>query len=150
MFRMVDMSFEEAAGKGLYLDESPTLRGNHVLIIGSMESGNVVRCALLGEPKVTISIVTNYRELWTIPDQETVHLVILNETLSSIELEASCRLIRKRWPRAKILVVRQGEGFLEDGLYDDRVTLADTPEALRARIGHLLASFFDRSRHDVR
>lgn len=110
----------------------------------------MVRSALLGEPNLTISIVDNYRELWTIPNQEIIHLVILNKTLSTIELEASSRLIRKRWPRAKILVVRQGEGFLEDALYDDRVTLADSSEVLRGRIGRLLVSHFERSRQDAR
>jgi hypothetical protein len=147
VFRKEHESFER--GDALP-GEATGLRGNHVVIVGSMESGNVVRCALLGEPRLTISIVTNYRELWTIPKQETIHLVVLNVTLSTYELDASCRLIRQRWPRAKILVVHQGEGFLEDALYDDRVTLRDTAEVLRGRIVRLLNSQFDRSRHDAR
>jgi len=129
---------------------TPSLRANHVLMVGPMESGNVVRSALLAEPNLTISIVTNYRELWTIPNQETVHLVILNMTLSTFELEASSRLIRQRWPCAKILVVRPSEGFLEDALYDDRVTLGDAPEVLRGRIERLLVNRFDRSQQNAR
>jgi len=136
--------------KGHLPDEARCQRGKHVLTVGSMESGNVVRCALLGEPNLTISIVANYRELWTIPNQETFHLVVLNMTLSAFELEASSRLIRQRWPRSKILVVRQGEGFLEDALYDDRVTLGDTPEFLRDRIKRLLLTRVDRSPNDAR
>jgi len=119
-------------------------------MVGPIESGNAVRSALLGEPNLTISIVANYRELWTIPIQEIIHLVIFNKTLSTFELEESSRLIRQRWPRARILVICQGEGFLEDALYDDRVRGGDTPEALRGRIGRLLASHFDRSRQDAR
>jgi len=145
---------EEIIGKDLETStqpyESSGLRAYHVLMVGSMELGNVVRSTLLGEPNLTISIVTNYRELWTIPNQEIIHLVILNATLSTLELEASSRLVRQRWPRAKILVVRQGEGFLEDALYDDRVTAGDTPEVLRGRIGRLLISHFDRSRQNAR
>ena len=137
------------AGNGIHPDNSQSVRGNHVLIVGPMDSGNEVRSTLLGEPNLTISIVDNYRELWTIPNQEIIHLVILNKTLSTIELEASSRLIRQRWPRAKILVVRHGEGFLEDALYDDRVKAGETREALRGRIGRLLVSQFERSRQDA-
>jgi hypothetical protein len=137
------------AGTGVHPEEFPSLGGNHVLIVGSMESNNVVRCALLGEPNLTISIVADYRELWTIPNREIIHLVILNVTLTTFELEASSRLIRQRWPRTKILVVRHGEGFLEDALYDDRVKVGDTQEALRGRIGRLLVNYFERSPRDV-
>ena len=131
-------------------DDAPRRRGKHVLIVGSMESGNVVRCALLGEPNLTISIVANYRELWTIPSQEIIDLVILNKTLSIFELESSGRLIRQRWPRTRILLVRPGEGVLEDALYDDDVTLGDTPEVLRGRIERLLVGHFNGSRQDAR
>ncbi len=148
-FRKHHERFGRDAGKGIDPDEFPSSRGDHVLIVGPMESGDVVRSILLGEPNLTISIVADYRELWTIPNQEIFHLVILNVTLSTFELEASSRLIRQRWPRAKILVVRQGVGFLEDALYDDRVAVGDTPEALRGRIGRLLVSHFDRSRQDA-
>jgi hypothetical protein len=142
--------FDRDAETDVYVDENRGPKTIHVLAVGSMESGNVVRCALLGEPGLTISIVTNYRELWMIPDQEVFHLVILNMALSTLELEASSRLIRQRWPHAKILVVRPGEGFLEDALYDDRVTLEDTPEVLRQRIERLLVSPSERSRRDAR
>ncbi len=138
------------AGKGAHPDEFPSSRGNHVLIVGPIESGNAVRSALLGESNLTISIVAKYQELWTIPNQEIIHLFILNKTLSTIELEESSRLIRQRWPRAKILVVHHGEGFLVDALYDDRVKAGDTQEALRGRIERLLVSHVERSRQDAR
>jgi hypothetical protein len=151
---MVWRKDEEMLGKeterGVHAYENSGLRANHVLMVGPMESGNVVRSTLLGEPNLTISIVADYRELWTIPNQETFHLVILNVTLSTFELEASSRLIRQRWPRAKILVVHHGEGFLDDALYDDRVKGGDTPEVLRGRIGRLLVNHFERNRQDAR
>ena len=130
-------------------NETSSLRAAHVLMVGPMEPGNVVRSALVGEPHLTISIVDDYRELWTIPTQETFDLVILNVTLSTFELEASSRLIRQRWSRTRILIVGHGEGFLEDALYDDLVSVGDTQEALRGRIERLLVSHFDRSRQDA-
>jgi hypothetical protein len=149
VFRKDEKIFGKDAETGVPAYEPFSLRAGHVLMVGSLESCNVVRCVLLGEPNLTISIVANYRELWTIPNQETFHLVILNVTLSALELEASSRLIRQRWPRAKILVVRQGDGFLEDALYDDRVTMGETPEVLRGRIGRLLIGHFDGSWQDA-
>jgi len=143
VFRKGGKAFGTDAEMGGQAETRP--RSNHVLMVGSVEAGNVVRCALLGEPHLLISIVTNYRELWTIPTQERFDLVVLNVTLSIFELDASSRLIRQRWPSARILVVRQGEGFLDDALYDDRVTVEEPPEALRDRIGRLLFSRVERS-----
>ena len=149
-FRNDHQGVGKNAGIGAHPDEFPSSRGSHVLIVGPIESGNVVRSALLGEPNLTISIVANYQELWTIPSQEIIHLFILNKTLSTFELEESSRLIRQRWRRAKILVVRHGEGFLEDALYDDRVKVRDTREVLRGRIERLLVSPVERSRQAAR
>jgi hypothetical protein len=150
VFRRNEEIFGRGAKRSVHPDETSSRRADHVLMVGPMESGNVVRSALLGEPNLTISIVADYRELWTIPAQETFDLVVLNVTLSTFELEASSRLIRQRWPHAKILVIRHGEGFLEDALYDDRVRVGEKPEVLRGRIGHLLIRNFERSRQDAR
>jgi hypothetical protein len=148
--RKENQIFDKDHEKSVNPIENQNMKTIHVLSVGSMESGTVVRCALLGEPNLTISIVTNYLELWTIPNQEVIHLVILNKALSAPELEASSRLIRQRWPRARILVVRAGEGSLEDALYDDCVTPADSPEMVRSRIECLLVSCFETSRQDAR
>lgn len=150
VFPRDEKSFGRGAERGMHPNETSSQRLDHVLMVGPLESGNAVRSALLGEPNLTISVVADYRELWTIPSQEAFDLVVLNVTLSTFELEASGRLIRQRWPHARILVVRQGEGFLEDELYDDRVTVRETPEVLRGRIGRLMASHFERSRRDAR
>jgi hypothetical protein len=143
VFRRDGNALGEDTENGAQPDERR--RSNHVLMLGSVEAGNVVRCALLGEPHLLISIVTNYRELWTIPAQERFDLVVLNVTLSKLELDASSRLIRQRWPGARILVVRQGEILLEDALYDDRVTVEESPELLRERIKRLLSSGYQKS-----
>jgi len=143
-------AFSKEAGKSEHPDGSSSQRGSHVLIVGPGVSGDPVRCALLGEPNLTLSIVANYRELWTIPNLEIIHLVILNNALSTIELAASGRLIRQRWPQTRILIVGPGQGSLEIALYDDRVSTEDTQKVLREKIGRLLFGPFERSRHDAR
>ena len=130
-FRRDVKSMGKDAGTDAVPDGVSGPRSQHVLMVGSVEAGSVVRSALLGEPRLLISIVTNYRELWTIPAQEKFDLAVLNVTLSKFELDASSRLIRQRWPGARILVVRQGEVLLDHALFDDRVTEEESAEVLR-------------------
>jgi hypothetical protein len=93
----------------------------HILCVGPVDRSYMVHDVLLEVPNSQLSIVTDYRELWVIPKQGAIHLVILHNTLSLFELEEACRFIRQQWPHARILVVRRGGGFLDDELYDDRV-----------------------------
>lgn len=110
----------------------------HVLSVGPVDRGSMVHDVLLQVPNFRLSIATDYRELWVIPKQGAIHLVILHNTLSTFELEESCRFIRQQWPHVRILVVRRGEGFLDDELYDDRVEPTVTPEILLTAIERLI------------
>jgi hypothetical protein len=106
----------------------------HVLFVGPVDFGGLVHDALLGGPNSRLSIAPDCRELWVIPKKESIQVVILHDTLSSFELEDASRFIRRRWPHARILVLRRGEGFLDDALYDDRLAPTVVPEVLRAAI----------------
>jgi hypothetical protein len=70
-------------------------------------------------------------------EHEEYHIAVLHQTLASPELEEACRFIRHQWPHAGILVVRTGEDFLEDALYDDRVIPDVAEEVLLATIKQL-------------
>ena len=109
----------------------------HVLFLGPMDFGSKVHDVLLDGPNSRLFIAPDYRELWAIPKPDSIQVAILHDTLSSFELEDACRFIRRRWPHARILVLRSGEGFLEDALYDERVALTAAPEVLRAAIERL-------------
>ncbi len=113
-------------------------KNTHVLSVGQVDDSFLVHDAMLGVPNSRLSIATDCRELWVIPKQELIHLVILHNSLSLFELEESCRFIRQQWPQAKILVVRWGVGFLYDGLYDDRVGPTVTAEVLLTTIERLI------------
>jgi hypothetical protein len=107
----------------------------HVLSVGPVECGSMVHDALLNEPNFHLSIATDYRGVWKTPTDESIQVAILHNTLSDFEMEACCRLIRRRWLHARILVVSIEESHLEDALYDDRVAPNASPEALFAAIG---------------
>lgn len=108
----------------------------HVISVGPVDCGSMVHDALLGGTSFRLSIATDYRKLWEISAQEFIHVAVLHDTLSSFELEAVCRLIRQRWPYAKILLVARGESLLDDGLYDDRAPTA-APDVLLTTIERL-------------
>jgi hypothetical protein len=108
----------------------------HVLSVGPVDCGSTVHEALLDRASFHLSIATDYRKLWGIPAHESIHVAILHNALPSFELEAACRLIRQRWPHAKILLVSRAEISLDDGLYDDRASTA-APEVLLTTIERL-------------
>jgi hypothetical protein len=87
--------------------------------------------------------------LWAIPKQESIQVVILHNTLSSFELDDASRFIRRCWPHARILVVRQGEDFLDDALYDVRVVSNVDREVLLATIECLIAGWHEWGSRDA-
>jgi hypothetical protein len=114
----------------------------HIVSVGPVECGSMVHDALLDRISFRLSIATDYRKLWEVPAQEIIHVAVLHNTLSSFELEAACRLIRQRWPYAKILLVAKEESFLDDGLYDDRAPTA-ARDVLQNTIERLTGGWHD-------
>jgi hypothetical protein len=102
----------------------------HILSVGSVECGSTVHDALLNGRNFHLTIAINYRMLWAIPKQESFQVAIVHSTLSVFEAEAACRLIRRRWPQAKVLVALEQENSLDRALYNDRVTPNLLPELL--------------------
>jgi hypothetical protein len=120
--------------RGIRMEE--TIR---VLSVGSVDRGSMVHDALLEGPGFWLSIATDYWGLLATGEQEDFELAILHNTLDSAELEDACRWIRHQWPHARILVVRAGENFLEDYLYDDRVISTVAQDVLFMTIEQLAA-----------
>jgi hypothetical protein len=115
----------------------PMEKNIRVLSVGQMDRGVWIHSALSNEPNSRHIIATDYRQLWELLPRESVHVAILDYMLSTFELEAACRLIRRRWPHAKILIVRRAAGSLDDALYDDRVAPTVTQEVLFSAVERL-------------
>jgi hypothetical protein len=109
----------------------------HVISVGAVEQGSMVHDALLEGHGFRLSIATDYRALWATSRQEGFHVAVLHRTLSTFELEEACRFIRQTWPQAKILVIRAGEDFLDDCLYDERVMPKVAEQFLHSAIERL-------------
>lgn len=110
----------------------------HVLSVGPVQRGCLVHEALHSRTNTHLSITPDYRRLWVLPRQEHFHVAVLHNTLSGKELEEASQFIRRQWPQARILVIRFGQEFLDDALYDERVTPAASTEALQAAIDRLV------------
>lgn len=129
------------------LQSTKTIR---VLSVGAVDQGNMIHDALLKGPGFHHLIATDYRELWAMRKQEDFQLAILHNTLVSFELRESSQFIRLQWPHARILVIRTGEDFLDDALYDDRVIPIVTKEVLLMTIEQLTAGWHERRSRDGR
>jgi hypothetical protein len=100
----------------------------------------MVHDALLEGPGFHLSIATGFLDLWAVQKHGDFQLAILHQTLTSPDLEDACRFIRHHWPQTRILVIRGGEDFLEDALYDDRIIPNVAREVLLATIEQLTAA----------
>ena len=111
-----------------------------ILAVGAGAWGRPVHDALRSKRSLRLCSTDDPRTLWLMPTQQTIHVIVLNFSLSAYELEEVGRLARHRWPGAKILVVRAGEDFMEDALYDDRISPTADPGMLIASIERLAAN----------
>jgi hypothetical protein len=132
------------ANRSLGMGEPWKTETAHILSLGPVDHSFVVHDVLLEVPNSRLSIATDCRKLWVLPEKEAFHVVILHDTLALFELEEACRFIRRQWPHTRILVVRRGEGFLDDALYDDRVIPTESPEVLLATIERLIGERHER------
>jgi hypothetical protein len=113
-----------------------------VLFVGPQRAGDVVYDEL-AEGLNSALLASDHSKLSLYPIQEPIRLAVLHHRLSSYQLEYATRTIRHRWPRARILVLREGEDFLDDALYDDRLVPPTCPGVVLSTIQHLLRRLRD-------
>jgi hypothetical protein len=95
-----------------------------------MDEDILIRQPLDEPPDFCFSHANDYRELWCLSRGGTYDAVIFHNSLSCFELEESARLVRRRWPSARVLLIRSGEIMLEDALYDQRLRPPVDPNTL--------------------
>lgn len=101
-----------------------------VLSVGRADEDVLIREPLDQSPDFCFSHANDYRELWRLSRGHTYDAVIFHNSLGCFELEEAARLVRHRWPSAKILLIRSGEITLEDPLYDQRLRPPVDPNTL--------------------
>jgi hypothetical protein len=86
------------------------------LSIGS-ENAQSATYSQSSQREYEIILVKAYRELLAVAANQAIRVAVLSPALSFAELVRSARLVRWRWPGAKILVVRAEEPLIDDALY---------------------------------
>jgi hypothetical protein len=101
-----------------------------LLSVGPNETRDLVLEALAAEPEFSVLFVRDLQELLVVSRARPFLVGILHATLDPFELEEVCRLIRRRWPWARILVIRDDEDYPEDALFDHRLHPPVDPDVL--------------------
>jgi len=121
-----------------------------VLSVGEERSGGLVLDALANQHDFSITFAKDFQELWVVPRAVPIQTCVLHPSLGSFELEEVCRMIRRRWPSASIVVIRDGENMLEDALFDERLHPPVAPELLHSIVLRMSAAQLDRRTRDAR
>jgi hypothetical protein len=106
----------------------------YLIVVGRTKYDAIFDSLLSNSARLRLLSAADYRELWAIPHNISPRLTVLYDTLHSFELEASCRLIRRRWPAARILVIRSKIEKLEKSLYDFHLSPSVPASALLTSI----------------
>jgi hypothetical protein len=109
----------------------------HVLSIGSVAPSDVTYDRRLEERGFALAVAEGYRDLLGTVLEEGCEVAVLHQTLPEKELIEAAHFIRRRWPRARIVMVRAEEWWIDDALYDDRVVPDATPELLLSAVERL-------------
>lgn len=109
---------------------------SHLLFVGRSNLGKLFR-SQFSSANFRLTFAADYRELWAMPSVDSPRLIVLNDSLHSFELEASCRLIRRRWPNARILMLRARLETVDKSLYDVRLPANVATQVLLAAIRRL-------------
>ena len=110
---------------------------SYVLFIGSSGPSNIAYHRFLKQRGYVLAAAQGYRNLYQANMHDGCEIAVLHQTLSEKELMEASHFVRKRWPLARILIIRAEEWRIEDALYDDRVVPGADPETLLAAVERL-------------
>ena len=111
-----------------------------VLLLEADEMNGDLQNALRRISPSMIFRTQDCQELWLLSSKDPFRLAILHDSLSRLDLEVATRIIRRQWPRAKILVVREDVEFLDDALHDERLLPPVGTEVLLEAANQLLGA----------
>jgi hypothetical protein len=111
----------------------------HVLSIGPKAHSYPAYERHFEERGFVMAVAEGYSDLLQIVMDSRCEVAVLHETVSQNELLKVTHLIRRHWPGARIVIVRQEELWLEDALYDERVMPGASAELLISAVERLVA-----------
>jgi len=150
VFRAFSVPKREAAPLRPILLSDHRADALRVLSVGEEQAGSLVLDALAEQHDFSVVFAKDFQDLWVVPRALPIQVCVLHPTLGLFELEEVCRMIRRRWPGASIVVIRGGENTLEDALFDERLHPPVVPELLLSTVLRMSAAQSDRRPRDAR
>jgi hypothetical protein len=111
-----------------------------ILLIGAADPMHVAYDIFLRQHQCELATAADYREIYGLPTEKKWEVAVLYHSLSQNEMRESAHFIRRRWPEARILIMRSETPCMDDALYDDRVVPGINPEILLAVVDRLAGS----------
>jgi hypothetical protein len=109
----------------------------HVLSVGTEDPVHQAYMVFLERHGCVVKITRDCRSLSE--GEQQYEVALLQVTLPPLELQEAARLIRQRWPKARILIIRREAWCIEDALYDDRAEPGINPERLLSMIHRVMS-----------
>jgi DNA-binding NtrC family response regulator len=103
------------------------------------------RLLLLSSLQVAVHSVASYTEVFHLNDAISFSLVVLNICPGDERASDIAAYVRRRWPRAKVLLLGTGCGCVEVLLYDEIVEPCCNPAELVEVAQHLLGTVWSSS-----
>ena len=120
------MSNAEKRDTGTRWDSNPLGRlsaGAHeqpnVLLIDPLAAYRPEHSLLLASEDYIVTTICDYRELFTLAHTKVFRVALLSDALDRITLRAAAEMVRKQWPRTRIVVLGRVPALLDDPLYDE-------------------------------
>jgi hypothetical protein len=111
----------------------------HVLAVGPIANLDPTYDKYFAERGFVLAIAAGYRDLLQTSEDRRCEVAVLQEALSQDELLEVAHFIRRRWPEAGIVIIRQEEWWLEDAIYDERVMPGAAAELMLSAVERLVA-----------
>ncbi len=91
----------------------------NVLLIDPFAAHRPEHSLLLASEDYIVTTICDYRELFTLARTKVFRVALLSDTLDRLTLRAAAEMVRKQWPRTRIVVLGHAPAVLDDPLYDE-------------------------------
>jgi hypothetical protein len=109
----------------------------HVLSIGSQDTDALVRDVLVLRTKCRLYVASSIWDLCVVLESQEIDVAILHNTFSPKQMRVFVAYVRRRWPGAKILLIKPKQVSADYNVYDEWIVPGVSPKTLLAAIERL-------------
>jgi CheY-like chemotaxis protein len=99
----------------------PSESATSVLLVDPEPGARDLNCRLLSYRQLSIHAVGSYAEVYQLPEHACYNLIVLDIRPNEVWACQVAEHARRRWPRAKLLLLGESCEYIDDPLYDEMV-----------------------------